>query len=152
MAKYLTVYYTTSGKTKEVAQRLNAAVGGDIFEIVTKDAYPEDFTALVAKAQEEISAKAYPELANSPDISGYDVILVGSPNWCSTLAPPVSSFLKGNVFKGKTVAPFITHGRGGFGQSREDIAELLPDVTIIDALDGVVEEDIEPWITKIKAL
>ncbi len=45
----------------------------------------------------------------------YDTLLVGTPNWFGTIAPPVQTFLKDSDLSGKRVAPFCTNGGGGFG-------------------------------------
>ncbi len=42
----------------------------------------------------------------------YDVVFVGSPNWCGTIAPPIGSWLGENHLTGKKVLPFFSHCGG----------------------------------------
>ena len=55
------------------------------------------------------------------DISKYDVVFLGSPNWWGTITPQVSSFLENYDLSGKTVIPFITHGGGGVQNTVRDM-------------------------------
>ena len=56
----------------------------------------------------------------------YDVIFVGTPNWWSTMAPPVLTFLSSCDFSGKTVIPFVTHGGGGMARCESDMRKACP--------------------------
>ena len=49
-----------------------------------------------------------------PSVSAdrYDVIFVGSPNWCGTIAPPLYAWLRLQNLSGKTVMPFCSHCGG----------------------------------------
>ena len=59
------------------------------------------------QAKEEIQAGYKPVLRSRLDhIQSYDTILVGSPNWWGTIAPPVATFLSGYDLSGKTIVPF----------------------------------------------
>lgn len=112
--KVLVAYYSWSGNTKEVAEAIHTITGGDIFRIETVQSYPEEYNKTTAQAKKEINEGYKPELKTRvADISQYDTIFIGSPNWWGTIAPAVSSFLADYDLKGKTVIPFITHGGGG---------------------------------------
>ena len=56
----------------------------------------------------------------------YDVIFVGTPNWWSTMAPPVLTFLSSYDFSGKTIIPFVTHGGGGMARCESDMRKACP--------------------------
>ncbi len=126
-AKILIAYYSYSGNTRFAAQEIQKAIGGDLFEIKPVTPYPADYNACVTQARKEISAGVKPKLADAvKDFSKYDVIVVGTPNWWSTMAPPVLTFLASNDFNGKTVVPFVTHGGGGMARCEEDMRKALP--------------------------
>lgn len=94
MKKILVAYYSHSGTTKKVAEQIKQAVGGDLFEIKEADPYPRDYDAVVKQAKQEIANGFRPEIKGSvSNISDYDLVIVGSPNWWSTIAPPVATFL-----------------------------------------------------------
>ena len=67
------------------------------------------------------------------DLSQYDVIFVGTPNWWGTMAPPVRTWVTENAaaLKSKTVCLFQTNGGGGMQWVGRDFAELLPDSKIL---------------------
>lgn len=120
--KILIAYYSWSGNTKEVAEKIHEEVGGDIFRIETVQPYPEEYHATTTQAKQEINEGFKPELKSKVDnIAQYDVVFIGSPNWWGTIAPAVSSFLAENDLSGKTVIPFITHGGGGVQNTVKDL-------------------------------
>ena len=120
--KVLVAFYSYSGNTKEIAEAIHEKTGGDMFEIKTEGTYPEDYNAMVAQAKKEIQDGYRPKLTSSVEnISQYDIIFLGSPNWWSTITPQVSSFLETYDLNGKTVIPFITHGGGGVQNTIKDM-------------------------------
>lgn len=87
--------------------------GGELFEIKTEGTYPEEYRPMTVQAKKEIADNFRPKLLTKvADISKYDVIFLGSPNWWGTITPQVSSFLETYDLSGKTVVPFITYGGG----------------------------------------
>lgn len=120
--KVLVVYYSWSGNTEYAAGQIGKATGGKVVKITPETPYPSDYGKCVEQAKREIKDEIRPALTgDDTDISGYDVIFIGSPNWWSTIAPPVSTWLEKRDFKGKTVIPFITHGSGGMARCESAI-------------------------------
>jgi len=129
--KILVAYFSHSGNTRIVAERLAAATGADLYEIVPETPYPAAYQALSDQAEWEIAANYRPALKNDlPDIGAYDVICVGSPCWWSTVAPPVAAFLAAHDFAGKTLVPFMTHEGSRMGRSEADIRRLCPGASL----------------------
>lgn len=109
--KSLIVYYSHSGTTRRLAELITRETGGDLLELVPETAYPQDYNAVVAQAKRELQSGHRPALKTAlPDLSAYDMVFVGTPNWWSSPAPPVLTFLEQADAKGATVAPFCTHG------------------------------------------
>ncbi len=125
--RILIAYYSWSGNTRYAAEQIQKLTGGTLFEIKPVKAYPSDYSACVDQAKQECRDEFKPELATKvEDFSKYDVIFVGTPNWWSTMAPPVRSFLSGYDFSGKTVIPFVTHGGGGMARCERDMRKVCP--------------------------
>lgn len=154
--KILIAYYSYSGNTKHAAEVIQKTTGGTLFEIVPVKAYSANYNECVAQAKKEIRAGFKPELkANVPDFAKYDVIFVGTPNWWSTMAPPVLTFLTSNNFEGKTIIPFVTHGGGGMAGCERDMHKALPGVKFarggafsggsIRSSDGAVRD----WVNSV---
>ncbi len=157
--KILVVYYSWGGNTRNMATQIKEATGADIFEIVPEQAYPKDYNACVDQAKKEINANFRPPLKSKPaDISKYDVVFVGSPNWWSTIAPPVATFLSTYNLSGKTVVPFITHEGSRMGRSVTDIRKLCPNSTILEGLPvrgsyvKDAQDDIREWLRNLKMI
>lgn len=135
--KSLIVYYSHSGTTRRLAELITRETGGDLLELVPETAYPQDYNTVVAQAKRELQSGHRPAPKTAlPDLSAYDMVFVGTPNWWSSPAPPVLTFLEQADMKGATVAPFCTHGGGGSGHIRRDMekashgAAFLPELSI----------------------
>lgn len=122
-SKILITYYSWSGNTRYVAETIHNLIGGDLFEILSMHPYPDKYNDIVCLAKEEINTNFYPKLKNKIiDISQYDTVFIGSPNWWGTIAPIVSTFLAEHNLKNKKIIPFITHGGGGLQNTIMDMA------------------------------
>lgn len=125
--KALVAYYSWSGNTRIAAEEIARVTGGDLFEIVPLKAYPTEYKACTEQAKEEINANIKPEIKDFPkDISKYNKIYIGSPNWWGTMAPPVATFMsKIDKFEGKLIIPFFTHGGGGLQNYETDMRNIV---------------------------
>ncbi len=133
----LIAYYTRTGNTRRIAQYIQDTVGGELFEIQPATPYPRSYNAVVEQAGKEIKADYRPALKAMPsDIKPFGIVFVGSPNWWSTIAPPVATFLAGHDLSAKTVVPFCTHGGGGQGRVAGDVAKLCPQSTILKLFEA----------------
>ena len=104
--RILIAYYSQSGHTEAVAKAIQQETGGDLYHIRTNIAYPKNAPAMQSQAKAEYNEGLRPSLAEPmPDMSRYDVVLLGFPNWYN--APPVGvfTFLEGTDWKGKTIVP-----------------------------------------------
>lgn len=156
MPKILIAFYSWSGNTKKIAQLIQKYSGGTLFEIIPSNPYPPVFHRCTEQARQEIQSGFKPALQDTVDnIKDYDTVFIGTPNWWSTLAPPVSSFLSEHNLAGKTVIPFCTHGTGGKARCLADIASQVPKSKILDGFSVAgdtaadAEKDVEIWLQKI---
>lgn len=155
--KILVVYFSHSGNTRLLAEQIGEFTGGELFEIQPVDAYSGEYQAVVDQAKKEINAGYKPALkARLENIGDYDVIFVGSPNWWSTIAPPVTTFLSGYDLKGKTIVPFMTHEGSRMGRSVSEIKKLCPGSTVLDGFPVRGSEvkksqgNVMKWLREIK--
>lgn len=123
------------GNTEVVAKKIQAITGSDLFEIDTVKSYPVDYKETTQVAITEKRANARPELTAMVDnMSDYDVIYLGYPNWCNTFPMAVFTFLESYDFSGKTIIPFCTHEGSGMGSSERDIIKLCPNSKVLGGL------------------
>lgn len=131
----LIVYFSHSGNTEIVANKIHEKIGGDIFEINTVNPYSQDYNTVVEQAKQELAKNFRPKLAkNLEQISQYDTIILGYPNWWSTMPMPVFTFLESHDFSGKTILPICTHEGSRMGRSVEDIRKVCPKAIVINGL------------------
>lgn len=141
------------GNMEYMALTIQDAIGGDLFRIETKEAYPLDHEPLVDQAAEEQDENARSELATHiENPEQYDTILLGYPNWWGDMPQPLFTFLEEYDFSEKTIIPFNSHGGSGFSNTIEEIKELQPDANISDeglsiSRDKVADsvQDVTDW-------
>ena len=148
MKKILTAYFSHSGEnyfsgkiikieegnTAIVAKKIAAMTGCDLFEIKRAEPYPEKYTDCVKESREELKANARPKLSEYKDVSGYDVVILGYPNWCGTMPMPVFAFLDSTNFEGKKILPLCTNEGSGLARSTDDIKKLCPNADVCEGL------------------
>ena len=129
--KTLIVYYSATGNTERVAERLAESLNADTFEIVPSDPYTaddldwtDDNSRVSREYADESLRDVELETTTVPNWDTYDTVLIGYPIWWGIAAWPVSSFVEANDFTGKTVIPFCTSSSSGLGQS----GDLLEDI------------------------
>ena len=156
-SKILIAYYSHSGNTQEIANQIQKMVGGDLFSIEPVEKYPSSYRETLKVSKVQIDNDIKPDLIEEvEDFEQYDVFFVGSPNWYSTIAPPVTSFLAKYNLTGKTVIPFVTHGGGGRANCIIDIKKIIPNVTVFEGfvISGSrvnsAEEKIRIWLREIR--
>lgn len=136
--KVLVVYFSRSGNTRHAAETFAKACGGvRLVEIKAAKPYASDYGTCCDEAKPECAAGTLRPIEKIAglDVSAYDVVLVGTPNWWGTLAPPVRTWVSENAatLKTKTVCLFQTHGGGGMQNCARDFAALVEGATVLPA-------------------
>ncbi len=139
MAKNLIIYYSRKGEnymngsivdlkkgnTEICAEYIQQAVGGDLFEIETVNAYSADYHQCTEEASTELKENARPELKKYlEEIAAYDCIFVCGPCWWGTYPMPVFTQLERLDFTGKKVLALMTHEGSGLGNSERDLRKI----------------------------
>lgn len=156
--KILVAYYSNSNTTARIAKILKDEIGANLYEIDTVKDYHESFTEISDRAKEERESGNLPTLKGTlPDISKYDVILIGGPVWSRTVSTPVMSFLSEMDFTDKTVSAFWTD-IGKPGNYEKDFQNLLKNGNYKKGLEFTdaneiplekVKESITIWLDEI---
>ena len=139
MAKNVIIYYSRKGEnywnggiknivkgnTEIVAEFIQKAVGGDLFEVETVKEYAADYYACIDEAKKELHEKARPELKKYLDSIGcYDNIFVCGPCWWGTFPMAVFTQLEKLDFAGKKVMAVMTHEGSGLGSCERDLKKI----------------------------
>lgn len=123
------------GNTEVVAEYIKELDGADLFKVEPANEYPADYMKCIDVAKKEQQADARPEIKEIlTDISGYDTIYIGFPNWWGTLPMPMFTQLEELDFTDKIVKPFVTHEGSGFGSSQKDLKKLCAGAEIRNGL------------------
>ncbi|MCH5155094.1 MAG: NAD(P)H-dependent oxidoreductase [Clostridiales bacterium] len=123
------------GNTEIVAEFIQKAVGGDLFEVDTVKPYPADYYACIDEAQKELRASSRPEIkAFVEDISKYDTIFVGYPNWWGQMPMCMCTFLEHYDLMGKKIVPFCTNEGSGMGSSERQLKTVCKGANVVSGL------------------
>lgn len=119
------------GNTQIIAEYIQEATGGDLFEINTVAPYPADYHKCTEVAKIELRHNARPALSCVlENLNDYDVIFLGYPNWWGTCPMAVLTFLDSCDFDGKKLFPFCTNEGSGMGDSERHIKKECPRASI----------------------
>lgn len=125
----LVAYFSATGTTKRVAEKISELTGADLYEIVPANPYSDadlnwnDRNSRSTKEMDDPNVR--PEIG-SIDISleQYKTIYLGYPIWWGDAPRIMSTFVEKYNFDGKKVIPFCTSGGSGIGRSGSNLAAL----------------------------
>jgi len=154
----LVAYFSATGTTKGVAERIAAVTGGDLYEILAADPYTAEnlnYNDRSSRSTSEQNDKnARPEIG-SEDISleGYTTVYIGFPIWWGEEPRILDTFVEKYSFEGITVIPFCTSGGSGIGRSGPNMEALAGSGTWLEGKrfsGNVSEADLQSWIDGLK--
>ena len=141
MSRKAIVYYSYSNNTKKIVDEIIKTVKADVYEIKPVIPYPDDYELLIEQEEHKQGKEEVVEIEDLKiNLKDYEIIILGTPVWWYTMAPPVRSFLKNNDLSGKTIIPFITNG-GWIGTTLEDINKLTKGAHVKNEIDIVFEDN-----------
>ncbi len=157
MSKTLVAYFSASGVTKKVAEKIAGVTGADLFEIVPEVPYTKaDLNWMNRKSRSSVEMKdrsSRPAISSRiDDISVYDRIFVGFPVWWYREPSIIDTFMESYDFSGITVIPFCTSGSSGIGDSGRNMGELAKGAAVKEGkrLSARVKEaDIKSWTDSV---
>lgn len=153
MKKVFIAYFSASGVTKKVAEKMAKAAGADLFEIVPEQPYTNaDLNWMNKQSRSTLEMKdrtCRPAMAAKPDVSGYDVILVGFPVWWYREPSIIDTFMESADFTGKTVVPFCTSGGSELGDSAKNLQSLAPGAKVLNGKrfsTSASADELKKWV------
>ena len=157
--KTLVVYYSASGNTKDVAEKIAKITEADLFEIEPVEPYTDDDLdwtdddSRVSREHDDESLRDVELVSTTVDNwDSYDTVYIGYPIWWGIAAWPVDNFVKENDFTGKTVIPFCTVATSGIGDSGNLLEEMTGTGDWKEGErfhGGASESDISSWIDSL---
>ena len=125
----LVAYFSATGTTKKVAERIAELTNADLYEIVPKEPYSSadlDWHDKNSRTTKEMNSQSIrPEIASADiNISQYKTIYLGYPIWWGDAPRIMSTFVEKYKFDNIKVIPFCTSGGSGIGRSGSNLALL----------------------------
>ena len=126
--------YVDKGNTEVIAEYIKDIVGADIFKVEPLNPYPADYMECIEEAKVRTREHNAPIKENTPDISSYEVIYIGSPIYWGGMPEELFTALKGLNYSGKTIRPFTTHEGSGLSGVPRQLKEICNGAEVLDGL------------------
>ena len=153
MNKILISYFSASGITKGVAEKVSSAVNGDLFEIEPKEKYTEkdlDWMDKESRSSVEMNENIKPEIANKVlNLDAYDTVMLAFPIWWYKEPTIIDKFIEENDMTGKNIYVFVTSGSSPIDSTYKSLKNKFPNLNFISGkrfTGNESEEDYKSWI------
>ena len=154
MGKILVSFFSATGATKRLAEKIAESLDADIFEIEPVAKYTNDdlkWPSRHNRSCQEMKDKKFRPLVSKKleNTEDYDTVFLGFPVWYYTAPTIVNSFIEENNLKGKDVYVFVTSGVTSVDKSFKDLRKAYPELTFINGkrFSGRYrEKDLLDWV------
>ncbi len=156
-SKVLVVYFSATGTTKGVAEKIADVTNADLYEIKAAQTYTDadlDWNDRSSRTTIEQNDKSVrPEIASEKlSLDGYTTVFIGYPIWWGEEPRILDTFAESYDFDGITVIPFCTSGGSGIGRSGKNLEENASSGNWLDGArfgGSVSEAELQSWIASI---
>lgn len=137
MSKALVAYFSASGVTAKVAEKLAKSICADLYEIAPEIPYTNaDLNWMDKKSRSTVEMNdrsCRPAIESRVEnMAQYDTVFVGFPIWWYREPSIIDTFMESYDFGGKTVVPFATSGGSGLGDSAKNMQALAAGAKVTD--------------------
>lgn len=154
--RILIVYYSRTGNTKNIAEKIKKTLNCDIEEIKEKVNRLGIWGYI--QSGRESCVRETPKICDlRHDFSKYDLIIVGTPIWAFTLASPVRSFLVNHKNSIKKFAFFCTQEGSGGENAIKEVEGVLGKKSTVNLIckaneikNEKINREIEIFINQLK--
>ena len=150
----LVAFFSATGTTKGVAERIASVTGGDLYEILAAEPYTSadlnynDRNSRSTLEQNDRSVR--PEISSDPvNLEGYSTIYIGYPIWWGEAPRIMDTFVESYDFEEITMIPFCTSASSGIGRSGKILEENAESGKWLEGRrfgGNVSEDDLRSWI------
>ena len=149
MSKILVSYFSASGTTKRVAEKVATAINGDLFEIEPKKKYTEedlDWTNKQSRSSIEMNENIKPEIVSKvSNLDDYDTMVLAFPIWWYKEPTIIDKFLEENDMNGKKIYVFVTSGSSPIDSTYKNLKNNFPSLNFISGKRFTGTESVEDY-------
>ena len=157
MSRKLVAYFSASGVTAKVAEKLSEAIGADLYAIEPEVPYTKaDLDWMDKKSRSTIEMNnpaSRPAIAGKRDnMNDYDTVFVGFPIWWYVAPTIINTFLESYDLNGKTIIPFATSGGSDIGKTNERLAPSCKGAKLMDGKvfkGSVGHQELAAWVEEL---
>ena len=153
MSKVLVSYFSASGVTRRVANKVAAAINGDLFEIEPVEKYTNadlDWTNKQSRSSVEMNENIKPEIANKvSNLDEYDTVCIAFPIWWYKEPTIIDKFLEENDMANKNLYVFVTSGSSSVDSTYRSLKANFPNLNFVDGkrfTGRESDEEYKNWI------
>lgn len=158
MSRKLVAYFSASGVTAKVAERLSEAIGADLYEIEPQEVYTKaDLDWMDKNSRSTIEMNnpgSRPAISGKRDnMEAYDTIFVGFPIWWYVAPTIINTFLESYNLNGKTIIPFATSGGSSMGKTNEKLLPSCPGAKLLDGkvlASNIKIAELNAWVESLE--
>lgn len=155
--KILVAYFSATGNTKTVAEKIAEETGGDLYEIIPEKIYTDDdlnYNDDNCRAnieQNDISCR--PEISGKiTNMDEYDTVIIGHPIWWGEEPRIIDTFMESYDFSGKTIVNFCTSGGSNITTATNNLMKLSNDANFLKGKrfdSDCSSDEINVWLDEI---
>jgi len=102
------IYHSYSGVTRGIVRKILAATEGSVIEVNPKDQY-SSYTVVLKGCYRALKGSSDPITPSEIDVSGFDLVVIGSPVWAGRPTPVINGAVDALVgSSGKPVFLVVT--------------------------------------------
>ena len=137
MNKKLVCYFSASGITKKVAEKISKKLDADLYEIIPLIPYTkEDLDWTNEKSRSSIEMKnelSRPEIKEGRiNIDNYDTIILGFPVWWYKEPTIINTFIENYDLTNKDIYVFVTSGSSSVDSSLSSLKNKYPSLNFVE--------------------
>ena len=154
----LVVYFSATGTTERLAEKIAEITDADLYEILAAEEYTSadlnwnDRNSRTTLEQNDRSFRT--EIGSDPvNLEGYSTIYIGYPIWWGEAPRIMDTFVESYDFDEITMIPFCTSSSSGLGRSGKILEENAESGKWLEGRrfgGNVSEDDLRSWIKSLQ--
>lgn len=149
----LVAYFSWSGNTIKIAEKLAKKAKGDLFRIEREIPYSTDYhTCAYVEAKEEADRHLRPAIKGPlPDLMQYNAVMIAFPIWWYTMPAPVMTFLESCPdWQGKRLYVFANAYSDILSQFARSLRDAVACAKGAEVIPGLYNKEIEKLCSWMK--